>query len=353
MTTTALRRHRLLAALLLAWGGTPAFAQTPASPPQVPPHVHAAEADEADGPDDSDATDGEAMDHEAMDHEGMDHEDMDHEGADDGAMDHEGMDHGTMDHGAMDMGHDDASAPPDGTRDPHAYAGGHTLTSGPYLPSGMHPMHTADAHPFATVLVNRLERVATRDDHFTTWDAQASLGWDFDKLVIQSEGDWAKGQVEHARNEVRWSHAVANFWDAQIGWRHDTGEAPDQDWLAVGLQGLAPYWFEVSASAYLGQGGQTALRLEGEHELLLTQRLILQPRAEFTAYGRNDARRGVGAGPAELTAGLRLRYEFSRQFAPYAGVEWQRLFGQTADLAREEGLRTLSARWTLGVRFWF
>lgn len=337
-------------ALLLAWSTPPAWAQD-----HVDHASHAASP--GDAADSGDDTADEASDDE-MDHEGMDMGEMNHDDMDHGAMDHEEMDHGAMGHEGMDMGEMDmggmpASAPPDNTRDPHAYSGGYTLHSGPYLLPGLHPVHTADTHSFATLLVDRLERVDARGDSFTAWDAQASVGRDFDKLVFKTEGDAARGRVEAARNELLWSHAVANFWDAQIGWRHDTGEAPDQDWLAVGVQGLAPYWFELSATAYLGEGGQSALRLDGEYEMRLTQRLILQPKAEFTAYGRQDARRGVGAGPAELTAGLRLRYEVTRQFAPYVGVEWQRLMGETADLAREDGRRAMSARWAVGVRIWF
>jgi len=114
--------------------------------------------------------------------------------------------------------------------------------------------------------------------------------------------------------------------------RQDSGTGPDRTWLAFGIQGLAPYWFDVDATAYVGSSGRAALRLSGEYELLLTQRLILQPRMEVNLYGRRDEARGLGSGLADAAAGLRLRYEFSRQFAPYVGVEWAGKFGQTADL---------------------
>jgi len=117
--------------------------------------------------------------------------------------------------------------------------------------------------------------------------------------------------------------------------------------------GLAPYWFELDAAAYLGAGGRTALRFEAEYELLITQRLILQPRIELNAYGKSDPDRGIGSGLSDVAAGLRLRYEITRQFAPYIGVEWVSRYGETKDLLREAGGRGSDTRLVAGVRFWF
>ena len=271
-----------------------------------------------------------------------------------GSMDHGSMDHGSMDHGSMKMSGAQGGSAPSDARDPDAYAGGYTLTSGPYrYDENAPPMHTADKENFASLLVDRLERVDARNDSFTAWDAQARFGRDFDKVAVKTEGEYTKGVVEFARNELLWSHAIANFWDVQAGWRHDNGVSPDQDWLAVGIQGLAPYWFEVGATAYVSKGGQTALRLDGEYDLKITQRLIFQPRLEFNAYGQRDDARGVGSGPSDLSAGLRIRYEITRQFAPYVGFEGRRLFGVTADMARADGVPTMDTRVLAGVRLWF
>ena len=92
---------------------------------------------------------------------------------------------------------------------------------------------------------------------------------------------------------------------------------------------------------------------EAEYELLLTQRLILQARAELTAYGKDDEVNQLGKGLSSLGAGLRLRYEFSRQFAPYVGVEWHNKYGNTADFARLQDASTAETSWVAGVRFWF
>ena len=126
-----------------------------------------------------------------------------------------------------------------------------------------------------------------------------------------------------------------------------------QTWAAVGVQGLAPYKFETSATAYVGDGGRVAFTAEVEYELLLTNRLILQPRIEAVLNGRDDAARGVGAGLSETSAGLRLRYEVRREFAPYVGYEWSNRYGRTADRARDAGEATRDRGWVAGLRFWF
>jgi len=255
-----------------------------------------------------------------------------------------------MDHG--DMKAQGGDAPAD-ARDPHAYSGGYTLDQGPDALPGARQLKLADEHSFGSVLFDRLVHVRGRDAGSTAYDAQAWYGRDYDKLVIKAEGEVAEGRLQDARTELLWGHAVAPYWDTQLGLRHDSGVGPARDWLAFGIQGLAPYWFEVGATAYLGGNGRTALRLGAEYDVLLTQKLILQPRAEFSLYGKDDVAREIGSGLSNGVIGLRLRYEINRQLAPYIGVERSSKFGQTADLARAGGERTAETRWVAGVRFWF
>lgn len=271
-----------------------------------------------------------------------------------------GMDHGSAsaappaagatDHGDMKM--QGGPAPAD-ARDPHAYAGGTTRVSGPYALPPSQRLRMADEHNFASLRVDRLERSYASDNNGTSYDAQAWFGRDYDRLVIKAEGDVTKGKLQEARTEILWGHGIATFWDTQLGVRFDPGVGPDRGWLAFGVQGLAPYWFEVDATAYVGDQGRTAFRLGAEYELLLTQKLILQPRVEFNVYGKRDTERGLGSGFAESQAGVRLRYEFTRQFAPYIGVERVGKYGQTARLAREDGEKDSETRWVAGIRFWF
>ncbi|UWD88433.1 copper resistance protein B [Ralstonia pseudosolanacearum] len=316
-----------------------------------------ASAQERPGPDAGQSPDGPAAaqatpqgGHDAM--PGMDHSAH-------GAM--PGMDHGTMpmDHGAMpgmdhgSMNMQGGSAPAD-ARDPDAYSNGYRLGTGPYALGDTRHLMMADEHKFASVLVERLEWAHGNGTNATAYDAQAWFGTSYDKLVIKAEGDIHKGRVEETRTELLWGHAIAPFWDTQLGLRNDAGTGrPGRNWAAFGVQGLAPYWFHLEATAYVGDSGRTALRLSSEYELLLTQRLILQPRLEASFYGKRDPALEIGSGLSSGTLGLRLRYEFSRQFAPYVGIERNQAFGGTANLIEAAGGRRGETRVVAGVRFWF
>lgn len=287
---------------------------------------------------------------QGMNHSGMTH---DMSGGDQPSQ-AQGM--SDMDHGAMQMDMQmqmQSGTAPANARDPHAYSNGYSLDAGPYALPGPRKLRMADEHNFGALLVDRLERVNTRNGDSTTYDAQAWFGRDYNRLVLKAEGDIANGNLEDAKTQLLWGHAIAAFWDSQLGVRYDSGEGPNRSWLALGVQGLAPYWFEVDATAFLGESGRTALDLEAEYDLLLTQRLILQPRAEVSFYGKRDPERELGSGLADLAAGVRLRYEIRREIAPYVGVEWGRKFGQTADFVRAAGNDASETRWLAGVRFWF
>ncbi len=261
----------------------------------------------------------------------------------------DGMDHGTMDHGDMKM--QGGSAPAD-ARDPHASSDGYTLESMPYAQPGRRQLRLADEHSVGSLLVDRLER--SNVGNGTTYEAQAWFGRNYDRLVIKAEGNVAKGKLQESSTEVLWGHAVATYWNTQLGARFDTGSAGlGQEWMAMGIQGLAPYWFEVDVTGYVGNNGKTALSLSAEYELLLTQKLVLQPRVELSYYGQRDEAREIGKGLSDGALGARLRYEFKREFAPYLGVERVSKFGETAGLARNDGKKTDETRWVAGLRFWY
>lgn len=258
----------------------------------------------------------------------------------------EGMDHGSM-------GDAQGGTAPVDARDPHAYSGGYGLGVGKYAYAQTRQLKLADEHNFAALLANRFERVNSSYGNSFSYEALAWFGRDYDRLVVKAEGDLVENKVPDARTEVLWGHAFAPFWDTQLGLRSDNGGGPERRWLAFGVQGLAPYWFNVEATAYLGEGGKTALRLSADYDVLLTQRLILQPRVEVNLYGQRDEERDIGSGLSSGSAGVRLRYEIRRQLAPYLGVEWKGKFGSTADLSRNAGEPVEEVRWVGGVRFWF
>lgn len=322
-----------------------------------------------------------SMDHSqmnGMDHgqnKGMNHDQM--KGSDHSqmkGMDHsqmKDMDHGQtkakeqgpqkdMDHGRMkgmnahgpeggDMGSmtsmQGGAAPPD-ARDPDAYADG--LTHGP-----MPGMHMADDAKFGQLLIDRAEFAHGKDANGQALDAQAWFGGDIDKLWVKVDGERTAGRLGATRTEALWDHAISAYWGLQTGVRHDFGGGPGRTWAALGVQGLAPYWFDVQAAVYAGQSGRTAARAEAEYDLLFTQRLILQPNLKVSLYGKNDPERGIDSGLSNIEAGLRLRYEISRKFAPYLGVVWDRKFGRTAQYAREAGSEVRETKFVVGVRMWF
>lgn len=251
----------------------------------------------------------------------------------------------------MDMQMQGGKAPAD-ARDPHEYSDGYSLSSAPDAMHNEHQLMMADEHNFSMLLLDRFEAV-NGDENFQSWDGQFWYGTTFQRFVIKSEGDYAKGSFEETGTDFLYSRAVSTFWDVQAGLRQETSDGPDRSWLAVSVQGLAPYWFELDISAYLGTNGRTALSFEAEYELQLTQRLILQPRMELTLYGQDDKELGRGSGLSDISLGLRLRYEFSRQFAPYAGVEWTNKFGNTRDFSRTAGMDAEETRLIAGVRWWY
>jgi len=237
------------------------------------------------------------------------------------------------------------SAPAD-ARDPHAYSDGYDF--GP-IPRP----RFADQLSFGSLLADRFEVARTADNTSAAYDLLAWYGRDYNRVVIKADGEIDNGDLKEAKTELLWDHAVATYWDSQVGLRSDNGNGPDRTWLAFGIQGLAPYWFELNATGYVDKDGRTALNLEAEYELLFTQKLILQPRVEANIYGKDDRRRGIGSGLSDLAVGVRLRYELRREFAPYIGVEWSGRFGDTADYARDGGKDRKETQAVAGVRFWF
>lgn len=300
-----------------------------------------------------------AQDHGAM--PGMDHGPAPAQNGAGAGATAPAMDHGAapahgdsmagMDHGDMQM---QGGSPPADARDPHGYSDGFERGSGKYSLPGVPRLQLDDRMSFASLRINRLERAwARHGENATTYDLQARIGRDLDHLIVKSEGDIAQGRLQDSRTELLWGHATSAYWNTQLGVRFDHGAGQDRQWLAFGVQGLAPYWFELDATAYLGSSGRTALRLEASYDWLLTRKLVLQPHTEWNFYGKSDPANDIGSGLSSASAGLRMRYEITLQIAPYVGVEWQHSFGRTGDFVRASGGRTTQTRWVVGMNFWF
>jgi len=203
------------------------------------------------------------------------------------------------------------------------------------------------------LMMVKIDQLEIGDDDNSAWGVQAWIGKDINKLWLKTEGELSNSDVEGAEFQLLYSRAIAPYWDAQIGWRHDIKPEPNKDWLAIGIQGLAPYFFETDLSLFMGEHGNIGLRTKFEYELMLTQKWILSPEVEANFFSKNDPDIGLGSGLSDIDIGLRLRYEIEREFAPYIGIEWARHFGNTADFSRQEGESRTSVNWLAGVRIWF
>lgn len=221
------------------------------------------------------------------------------------------------------------------------------------FPPALHGHAAHGRRPVTFVQLARLEAWDADPGTGIGWELQAWHGTDEHKLWLRSEGERERGDTHGAALEVLAGRPISPWWDLLAGVRHDISGGPSQTSLALGVVGLAPYKFEVAATAYLAASGQAALRVEAEYETLLTNQLILQSSVEATAFGRDDARRGIGAGLSSVEAGFRLRYEFTRRFAPYIGLVRERAFGRTADARSHGGEATDETRVVFGLRTWF
>ncbi|MEY4588113.1 MAG: CopB-like protein [Pseudomonadota bacterium] len=218
-----------------------------------------------------------------------------------------------------------------------------------------HEMHDHGDNPLLTyVLIDQLETQTHNENANITLEGQAWIGKDKDKLWLKTDVTQQDGTTEEAELQVLYSRALTPFWDLQSGLLH-TWQTHDkaQDWFALGLRGLAPYWVEIDSAVFIQQSGAVALGFKAEYELLFTQQLILSTSGEVKMFGQNDAAHGYGAGLSEATAGARLRYEIRREFAPYIGLTQTKLFGKSAEYAEEQGAAVSKTQWVAGLRAWF
>lgn len=215
--------------------------------------------------------------------------------------------------------------------------------------------HHEGGQSFLFLEADRLEYQQADDSRLFVWDTQGWFGGDLNRLWLKSEGEYdIEGHAaEDAELQALYSRAVSPFFDLQAGVRQDFAPGPDRTYGAIGIQGLAPQWFEIDAAAFIGEDGDMLARFEAEYDLFLTQRLVLQPRTELNFAAQDIPETGTGAGLSTAEAGLRLRYEITREIAPYVGVAWQRSFGATADYAEAEGEDTEAVSFVAGLRLWY
>ncbi|MBT8431683.1 MAG: copper resistance protein B [Altererythrobacter sp.] len=348
-------------ALLLASAAL--IAATPAAAQDHSGHHHQVAPDKAE------------VDHCAMGHlppeqcppkqEGVDHSQMDHSGHGPQVESPQGMDHSAHN----EMGHSghsqspDKSAPgaaPESAVPPRAFEGPRHAADAIWGEAAMAPSRAQlarenGAMKTGMVMIERLEaRFPTEGgDAGYVWDAQAWYGGDINRFVLKTEGEGEfGGELEDAEVQALYSRAIGPFFDLQAGVRFDP-QPETRSHLVIGVQGLAPYMFHVDGALFLSDRGDLTARIEAEYDQKITQQLILQPRIELEMSAQDIPERDIGAGLTKIESGLRLRYEFVPEFAPYVGVEYEAKLGQTADFARAEDEDPDGFKFLIGLRAWF
>ena len=186
------------------------------------------------------------------------------------------------------------------------------------------------------------------DEKVFTWDTNAWVGYDLNKVYIYSEGEKVNGANSESENQIVWSKAIAPYWDIQYGVGYDKGEEDNKEWAILALQGMAPYFFETRTAFLLAEDGNLAIRAEAEYTALITQRLSLNPSFSLSAYSKDDITMGIGKGLSNIGININLKYEITREFAPYIGMAFSKNFGNTNDMNELE-----ETNFVTGVRIWF
>ena len=207
---------------------------------------------------------------------------------------------------------------------------------------------------FSQVLFNIAEWQVRNGRDGYRWDGEGWFGGDIHRIVVKSEGEGTLGRrIDTAEVRALYSRTLDPYWNLQAGFRQDIGTGARRTYATIGIEGLAPYWFDVEGTVFLSTRGDLLARAEAWYDQRVTQRLILQPRATVNLSAQDAAASRIGAGLSTAEAGLRLRYEIAREFAPYVGVTWERRYGATARFARAAGEESGGFALALGIRGWF
>lgn len=269
------------------------------------------------------------------------------------AMDHAAMGHDTMAmDGEMEQAIPETAPPPEAFQGPTFAAD--ALVGAEEMAASRKEVFTEVQGPTVLwVQGDRLDYRARQGEEGYLFDVQGYYGGDLEKFWFKAEGEGAFGEkIESAELQALYSRAIAPFYDLQVGVRQDLAGL-DRTHLVVGIQGLAPYEFEVDAAAFMSTKGDLTARIEVELDQRITQRLILQPRAELSLSAQDSPELGIGAGLDSAELGLWLRYEIAREFAPYVGIDQEWKLGRSADFARLAGEDPSVTNYVVGIRFWF
>ncbi len=220
----------------------------------------------------------------------------------------------------------------------------------PYVNGSMPVM---DQRVYVHALLDQFEARYSGEGGQFRYDGQAWVGSDYNKLWLKSEGTvGTNGRFGDGDHEILYDRAISRYFDVQSGVRLDIDHGPTRAWGAIGLQGLALYFFDVETTFYFSDRG-VAGRLNGSYDIFITNRLILQPQAELNFYSNSDSARGVGRGLSDVDTGLRLRYEWHRKIAPYIGITYSNMLAENRNFPGNIGKNSSSINFTFGIRSWF
>lgn len=241
------------------------------------------------------------------------------------------------------MGSMQGGKAPANARDPNAYADGYDYGTMP-------GMEQADKIRTNSLLMDQLEFTHGREGDGFAWDIHDAYGPDEWKLLLRTEGAVTGSRVDFTTGaEALWWNPLTAFWGTVLGLHQDFGPGAHTS-LAFGIEGLAPYWVQVEATGYVDETGRLSARLKGFYDVLLTNRLILTPEVQTNLFSRVDEKRGVGDGFNNIELSVRLRYEFTRSFAPYIGFDWDRALGSAINQRIREGEPVNDGKFVAGLR---
>lgn len=208
--------------------------------------------------------------------------------------------------------------------------------------------------------LNNLDWGGSSDGDRFSWDFDARVGTLDDRIFLRTEGTQLRGRTEDAELQLFYNRRLSEFWDVNIGWRRDFNPT-NRNYGAFGFSGIAPYFFEVEATAYVSEEGTLSARLELSTDLLIARQvfgdngpgLYLRPSVDTNLAAADDRELGTRAGITDVKFALQARYEFTPRIAPYVELGWERQLGATANARRQDGERPLNSYLVLGIRSTF
>jgi len=216
---------------------------------------------------------------------------------------------------------------------------------------------TMDHMKYLFVMIDHLEHAPSFGERPVLLGGQAWYGGDFNRIWMKVDAHASTREREgDVEAQLLYSRLVSPWWDLQAGVRVDRtwgGEGRTRPHLAVAIQGLAPYWFEVESALFVDVDGHVSGTVAAAYDVLLTQSLMLEPELSVGWAAQEVPEWGIGAGIHDFEVGTRLRWEIRREIAPYVGYLWGRSFGATSDLRTAVGAPYRQGSFVLGVRAWY